>query len=139
MITHGVAPFLECSSHGDIRFSAYGAKINGRSIEFLYQSAKKFDKPLKNWRAAKGRAGCLNILEVQKYYSDLWGLYIAQNLHLLEVLFKASGLSDKFGQEGHCCQATELWRIRCECLGLIKPRSVDGVTINRLAHGGLIR
>jgi hypothetical protein len=25
---------------------------------------------------------------------------------------KATGLSDKFGKPGHCCQATELWRIR---------------------------
>ena len=35
-----------------------------------------------------------------------------ENPGLLDVLRAASGLSDIFGQPGHCCQATELWRIR---------------------------
>jgi hypothetical protein len=45
MIRHGEAPYLECSSAGDKRFSAYYARIRrlgNRSIEELYQAKKMF-------------------------------------------------------------------------------------------------
>ena len=35
-----------------------------------------------------------------------------QHAELFDVLINATGLSDVFGQPGHVCQATELWRIR---------------------------
>ena len=116
MIHHGTAPFLECSSHGDKRFSAFYARIPGRSnksIEELYQAAKVFPGGATglDWRAAKGRKP-INIRECQLLYSKLWDEYIAANPELLDVLIEATGLSDKFGQPGHVCQATELWRIR---------------------------
>lgn len=116
MIQHGVAPFLECSSRGDRRFSAFAARIRARgnrSIEDIYQAAKRFADGSTNltWRQAKGRQA-VNQAECAELYAQLWDEYIAENPHLLAVLLVASGLSDMFGQPGHCCQATELWRIR---------------------------
>jgi hypothetical protein len=49
---------------------------------------------------------------VQRFYAQLWDEYIEENPELLSVIREASGLSDIFGQPGHMCQATELWRIR---------------------------
>jgi len=118
MIRHGVAPFLECSSKGDKRFSAFYARIkarNNKSIEDLYQAAKVFEDGSTGlgWREAKGKVA-VNMLDVQALYSTLWDEYIAENPQLLTVLQNASGLSDIFGQKGHMCQATELWRIKGE-------------------------
>jgi hypothetical protein len=45
MLRFGHPPYLECSSRGDKRFSAFYAKPssgNGKSIEELYQASKKF-------------------------------------------------------------------------------------------------
>jgi hypothetical protein len=120
MIQHGTAPFLECSSRGDRRFSAFAARIKGRgnkSIEDIYQAAKVFADGSTGltWREAKGKRA-VNADEVRALYSVLWDEYIAENPHLLTVLTKASGLQDLFGQARHACQATELWRIRCAAL-----------------------
>jgi hypothetical protein len=49
-------------------------------------------------------------------YSRLWDDYIAENPSLLTELQRHPGLQDMFGQTGHCCQATELWRIRFNSL-----------------------
>ncbi len=113
MIRHGNSPYLECSSKGDRRFSAFFARIDGRSIEFIYQGAKVFKDGTTDleWRQAKGRQA-VNQKEVHKLYSSLWDEYIRRNPGLLKILKEASGLQDVFGQPGHCCQATELWRIR---------------------------
>lgn len=121
MIQHGTAPFLECSSRGDRRFSAFAARIKGRgnkSIEEIYQAAKVFADGSTGltWREAKGKRA-INADEVRELYSVLWDEYVAENPHLLAVLTAASGLQDLFGQAGHACQATELWRIRCAALG----------------------
>lgn len=118
MIKFGTAPFLECSSKGDRRFSAFYARIKtrgGRSIEELYQATKIFKDGSSglSWREAKGRTP-VNIDEVRGVYAMLWDEYIQENHHLLVVLREASGLSDMFGQVGHACQAEELWRIRNE-------------------------
>jgi len=113
MIKHGTAPFLECSTRGDKRFSAFCAFIDGQSIETRYQAAKVFDNGDTglSWRQAKGRKP-VNADFVAKYYSLLWDQYITDHPELLDVLKAASGLSDMFGQPNHQCQATELWRIR---------------------------
>lgn len=116
MIKHGQPPFLECSSRGDKRFSAFYARIRhckNESIENLYQSYKMFEDGSTglSWRQAKGRVA-VNADECSRYYSWLWDQYIYENPHLLNVICATSGLSDMFGQPGHCCQATELWRIR---------------------------
>lgn len=115
MIRLGEAPYLECSSRGDRRFSAFYARIKARenvSIEKLYQESKIFsDGKGRFWMDAKGMYPT-NMEEVKKLYSQLWDEYIQENPELLSVLKEASGLSDIFGQAGHVCQATELWRIR---------------------------
>jgi len=113
MIRHGDPPYLECSSKGDKRFSAFYARVNGRSIEEIYQNSKVFEDGSTNlgWRGAKGRKA-VNQAEVLELYSRLWDQYIAENPHLLAVLKAATGVSDIFGQPGKACQATELWRIR---------------------------
>jgi hypothetical protein len=112
MIKHGQEPYLECSSAGDMRFSAFFASVDGQSIESLYQGFKVFNgRSGLSWREAKGKKAD-NQEEANLYYSRLWDSYIERNPHLQEVLLGAKGLSDQFGQKGHVCQATELWRIR---------------------------
>lgn len=116
MIRHGEPPYLECSSRGDKRFSAFYAKLskyNGKSIEELYQAAKVFEDGSAGltWKEAKGRTP-VNVEFCREFYGHLWDEYIEENPHLVKILTDASGLSDIFGQKGHCCQATELWRIR---------------------------
>lgn len=117
MIRHGQAPFLECSSRGEKRLSAFSARIRarcGQSIEDLYQAAKIFadGSTRLSWRQAKGRRA-VNAAEVHAFYSVLWNEYIGENPDLLAMILAAPGLQDLFGQPGRACQATELWRIRC--------------------------
>ena len=113
MLKHGVAPFLECSSRGEKRLSAFYARVRGRSIEERYQAAKKFEDGSTGlgWREAKGKRA-VNMAEVRELYSRLWDEYIGAHPELLELIRAESGLCDMFGQPGHVCQATELWRIR---------------------------
>src|SRR3990167_6244333 len=115
MIKHGEPPYIECSSRGTKKFSAFYVKVNGKSIEDQYQAAKVFEDGSTGltWKEAKGRKA-VNQGEVAGLYSRLWDQYIDENPELLELLRNASGLKDIFGQEGHCCQATELWRIKQE-------------------------
>jgi hypothetical protein len=115
-IYHGQAPYLECSSAGDKRFSAYFARIKGRgnkSIEAIYQAAKVFScgSTGLSIKEARGKRPT-NIRECSALYAALWDEYMAENPELLTVIREAPGLADRFGQRGHCCQATELWRIR---------------------------
>ncbi|MFC5505412.1 hypothetical protein [Bosea massiliensis] len=137
MIQHGVAPFLECSSKGDRRLSAFSARIRGRgnrSIEEIFQGAKIFADGSTglHWREAKGKKA-VNADEVRALYAVLWDEYVAENPELLDVIKRASGLQDVFGQSGHCCQASELWRIRCAALGAggAKAASEGGVDPRR--------
>lgn len=122
MIRHGSAPFLECSSKGDRRFSAFYARVAGRSIEDTYQAAKVFEDGTTglSWREAKGRKA-VNMDECAALYSRLWDQYIAEHPELQQVLLAATGVSDIFGQPGHCCQATELWRIKLQLQGEPTP------------------
>lgn len=116
MIRFGEAPYLECSSKGDRRFSAFYARpsmCKGQSIEEAYQAAKVFSDGSTglSWQQAKGRV-CVNRIPVRKLYSKLWRAYIKEHPELLRVLQAASGLSDIFGRTGSACQAEELWAIR---------------------------
>jgi len=117
MLRFGDPPYLECSSKGDKRFSAFYARIKSRgnkSIEELYQAHKVFADGTTGltWRQAKGRTDCVNMNECRVFYGLLWREYICENPELNFILNAASGLSDVFGQPGHACQAEELWRIR---------------------------
>lgn len=117
MLRFGKEPFLECSSKGEKRFSAFYARVewNGviDSIENHYQRAKIFEGGVKypDWRGAKGKKA-INQEEVRKLYSLLWDRYFKKNPELEEVVLKYNGFTDIFGQEGHCCQAEEVYRIR---------------------------
>ena len=115
MLRRGTAPFLECSTRGDKRFSAFCARpssLGGRSIEEAYQGMKRFADGTTglNWRQAKGR-NPINRAECVTAYDQWWKEYIAEN-NYLSILQSASGLSDIFGREGSVCQADVLWRIR---------------------------
>jgi hypothetical protein len=116
MIRHGEPPFLECSGKGEKAFSAFFACIIARgrkSIEQLYQEHKVFEDGSTGLciRDAKGRLA-INQEECNKFYGQLWDEYIKENPKLLTYLRRWPGLQDSFGQPGHVCQATELWRIR---------------------------
>lgn len=115
MLKFGSPPFLECSSAGDRRFSAFYAaprSLDGKSIEVAYQGVKVFTDGSTGlgWRSAKGRKA-VNQEECAALYEKLWREWVEEQ-NLLPVLKAASGLSDRFGQEGHVCQAEVLWRIR---------------------------
>lgn len=119
MIQVGKPPYLECSSRGDKRFSAFYAKVGGKPIEHIYQAAKKFKVqgvivsglP---WKKAKKLGKPINIDELAVLYKDLWRTYLLNNPSYINILKKASGLSDIFGQENHNCQAITLWELRSE-------------------------
>lgn len=116
MLKIGEPPFLECSTRGDRRFSAFCARIKNRkykSIEEIYQASKIFTDGSTGltWKEAKGKVP-INIEYVANLYSKLWDEYIEENKDLINVLINCSGLSDIFGQVGHQCQVIELWRIR---------------------------
>lgn len=116
MLKYGEAPFLECSTKGDKRFSPFCARIEARkaqTIESLYQAAKVFPDGSTglSWQEAKSRQA-VNKEELNIFYAQLWDEYIAENLHLIPILIAQTGLSDMFGRAGHPCQVTELWRIR---------------------------
>lgn len=117
MLKFGDAPYLECSSKGDKRFSAFYARpsiLGGQSIEEAYQAQKVFGDGTtgQNWRVAKGKRA-INQEECAASYEHYWRAYVKE-FNLLPVLQAASGLSDIYGQLGHVCQAEVLWRIRCE-------------------------
>jgi len=113
VIRLGGRPYLECSSRGDRRFSAFCAMVDGRSIEARYQAFKIFadGRTGLSWKEAKGRQA-VNATEAARHYEQLWCMYIFEHPELLSILKAASGLSDIFGQAGHVCQAEVLWRIR---------------------------
>lgn len=119
MLKFGKEPFLECSSKGDKRFSAFYARVeyNGviKSIEEHYQAFKIFDDGTTgySWRVAKGKIA-INQEEARKFYSNLWDKYFKQHPELLEVIKQYNGFTDTFGQEFHACQAEEIYRIRNE-------------------------
>ncbi len=115
MIRHGEAPYLECSTAGDKRFSAFCARLEcygGESIEAIYQGAKIIDGLAgRSIQYAKGKTAS-NQKELKKLYWTLWSKYLDENPELMDVLVEAKGLSDKFGQAGRNCQATVLWALR---------------------------
>lgn len=121
MIRVGNSPYLECSSRGDKRFSAFFARLefyNGKSIEVIYQAHKIFKDgdvsgtlTALGWKEAKGKKA-VNQLECRELYSQLWDLYFEEHPELLKVILTYNGFSDMFGQEGRACQAVEIYRIQ---------------------------
>jgi sulfatase maturation enzyme AslB (radical SAM superfamily) len=115
VIKHGEPPYLECSSQGDKRFSAFYARpdsLGGKSIEKAYQAMKVFEDGSTglSWRKAMGKFS-VNREECEAAYINWWQEWVEQE-GLLHILQAATGLSDRFGKFGHVCQATVLWNIR---------------------------
>lgn len=129
MIQHGDEPFLECSSRGDKRFSAFFARVKamgGMSIEDAYQGAKIFEDGSTGLavKDAKGR-NPVNREDCARFYHYLWLSYLEENPELMDVLLEADGLSDIFGQRGRQCQATTLWKIRAEYMAIVDTNLVS--------------
>jgi hypothetical protein len=109
---------LECSSHGDIRFSAFGAKINVYgvydSIENHYQLSKRFGyyKPTK-WQSAKGKTPThfevngkeFDVKYLTSYYKMLWFEYLDCNPQLVRYARTFDVFHDKFRGKSKVCQA----------------------------------
>lgn len=117
MIRVGKAPYIECSSRGDQRFSAFHARpksLYGFSIEEAYQFMKVLPdgRTKLSWREAKGKRA-VNHDECMLAYYDWWLEWIEQE-NLMPVLKAASGLSDMFGKTGSVCQAQVLWELSHE-------------------------
>lgn len=118
ILSFGTEPFLECSSKGDKRFSAFYAKVKGQSIEDRYQACKMFEDGTTGytWKEVKGKKP-VNIEECREMYSKLWNMYFEENPELLEVIKKYNGFTDIFGQKDHACQAEEIYKIRKSTVG----------------------
>jgi hypothetical protein len=110
---------LECSSHGDIRFSAFGARIKVYgvfdTIENHYQLSKRFGyyKPTR-WESAKGRTPThfevngkeFDIKYLPSYYKMLWVEYLDSNPLLVKYAKGFDDFHDKFkGKKSKVCQA----------------------------------
>lgn len=117
MMQYGKPPFLECSTRGDKRFSAFCAIVNGKTIEEQYQANKIFDDGSigLHIKEAKGRKA-VNATECAILYENLWRQYISEHPQLLDTLKRATGLSDMFATKGSVNQAQVLWKIRNEMI-----------------------
>ena len=114
MLRFGSAEYLECSSKGDKRFSAFYARIRRRgnkSIEELYQARKMFEDGTSGLsiKEAKGKKP-INIEDCRAFYSLLWQEFFQENYCLLEELNQYNGFSDIFGQRDHACQSEEIFK-----------------------------
>lgn len=80
----------ECSSLGDVRFSALIARMpDGRSLEAHYQcDVKGYNPGSRMWRMYKGLPPAYKIEpdELFKKYVDLWRTYLKERPGLLEEL-----------------------------------------------------
>lgn len=78
----------ECSSRGDRRFSALGARMpDGRSIEEHYQcDVKGYEPGGTNWRLGKGQPALNPHLDLWKEYLALWQAWAAAHPALIEQL-----------------------------------------------------
>ena len=78
----------ECSSKGDIRFSAvYAVMPDGRSIEQHYQCDIKGYQPNgTNWRLGKGKPPLDRTKDMWAEYLNLWTIWAKENGALLSEL-----------------------------------------------------
>ena len=93
----------ECSSKGDIRFSAFGAYMpDGRTIEAHYQcDIKGYAPGSSNWRLGKGKPPLDTSKDMWKEYLNLWITWAKAHPDLIEELRKLAAtknnvLSDMF-------------------------------------------
>lgn len=93
----------ECSSKGDIRFSALFAKLSdGRTLEEAYQlDVKGYRAISENWRDGKGNKAYNDKTrdELWNEYLELWEQWARENPELideLEVVSRNKVLTDQF-------------------------------------------
>jgi uncharacterized phage-like protein YoqJ len=109
---------LECSSAGDKRFSAFGARVSAfgviRSIEEHYQSSKTIDGASPRFTGyIKGKPvnGCrINGVDLEprfltQWYKLLWVKYLDNNPELVAYAKTFDDFSDKFKGKAINCQA----------------------------------
>lgn len=99
-------PGYECSSKGDLRFSAFFAKMpDGRSLEMWYQCdtghGKGYDPGGRNWRLGKGKPPLDTSVDLWKEYLNLWREWAKRNPELMEelreyALMNSNTLTDRF-------------------------------------------
>ena len=116
MFKIGSEPFLECSSKGDKRFSAFYARIKrfgNRSIEEIYQGAKVFEDGSTGLtpQQAKGKKA-INMDKVSILYDRLWWIYLKENPELIDVIYQYNGFSDVFGKANCQCQARSIYKCK---------------------------
>jgi FMN phosphatase YigB (HAD superfamily) len=95
-------PYFECSSKGDKRYSALYAKVDGKSIEEIYQlDIKGYRSETDNWLDAKKKPPKnKTIEEAYEEYKELWVKYFKENPELLEEIqekAKNKTITDMFG------------------------------------------
>lgn len=104
----------ECSTAGDMRFSAFFAKLeDGRSIEVHFQcDTKQYDPGGTNWKLGKGRPPKDKTIDLWEEYLKLWRRWVELNPLLLEELYAITKLTnnlltDRFANT-NCNQARAL-------------------------------
>jgi len=107
-----IVKILECSTKGDVRFSALYAKVSvfGKedSIENHYQLSKRFPEAPKTWREAKGKKAVyleINGLKLStnfltQWYYCLWLKYLDQHPRLVEYAQQFEDFQDFFAKTG---------------------------------------
>jgi hypothetical protein len=125
---------LECSSAGDVRFSAFGAYVTifgiRDSIEFHYQLSKGFssmkapgfdssrEKKMHHIRRVKGRSPDYLMIgpyrmgkeHLSSYYKYLWIVYLDSNPGLVEYASGFDSFTDRFRGKSVNCQADVIAR-----------------------------
>lgn len=98
-------PGYECSSKGDLRFSAFFAKMpDGRTIEMHYQcdnDCKGYDHGGRNWRLGKGKPPLDPNVNLWEAYLNLWRHWADWHPELMEelceyALMNSNTLTDRF-------------------------------------------
>lgn len=123
---------LECSTVGDKRFSAFGAKVdiynNNDLIEFHYQLSKRFDDvepiPLNSdWehkinyvKKIKGKTPThfvvngvdFDVKYLEQWYNLLWCKYLDKHKKYIEYLSLFDDFNDVFKGKSVACQADSI-------------------------------
>ena len=110
---------LECSTKGDIRYSAFNAHVTmfgiNNTIEKHYQLCKRFgsDTPPDDWRFCKGKTPThivinnmkLDVRFLTQWYKLLWLTYLDNMPDLVEYAKKFDDFNDIFKGKSVNCQA----------------------------------
>lgn len=115
---------LECSSHGNKKFSAFHARVEvggiEKSIEEHYQESKIIRdrngkvSEISNWKDGKGKRNVIAVRVMGKifgaeylsaYYKLLWVKYLDKHPELVSIAKEYDEFTDKFRGKSTNCQA----------------------------------